>query len=265
MVLTKEQLPATPRECREVFRRGDWTQPTTNVCLGYTNANLAIVPKSLAYDFLLFCQRNSKPCPLLEVLEPGDPVVKYLAKDADIRTDISRYRVFIKGELVEEPTDIKKYWRDDLVSFLFGCSCTFEGAMEKAGIRPTWREGRRQGAFISSIQCNPAGRLHGPMVVSMRPIPAHQVARAVQVTSRFPMHHGAPVHIGDPAAIGIKDITKPDFGGPSDVLPGEVPMFWACGITPQAVALECKPELMLTHYSGHMFLSDIPSEHDAVL
>lgn len=263
--LTKEQLPATPKECREVFRRGEWTEPTTGVCLGYTNANLVIVPKSLAYDFLLFCQRNPKPCPLLEVLEPGDPTVKYLAQDADIRTDIPRYRVFKEGKLVDEPTDIKKYWRGDLVTFLLGCSCTFEQSLEKAGIQPRWRENRRHGAFISNIQCSPAGSLHGPMVVSMRPIPAHQVARVVQVTSRFPMHHGAPVHIGDPAALGIKDITKPDFGGIADVLPGEVPVYWACGITPQAVGLKSKVELMLTHYAGHMFISDILSEQQAAL
>ncbi|OGA42723.1 MAG: hypothetical protein A3G24_18215 [Betaproteobacteria bacterium RIFCSPLOWO2_12_FULL_62_13] len=264
MVITKAELPVTPRECREVFRRGEWNGPTTGLCIGYTNANLVIVPESLAYDFLLFCQRNPKPCPLLEVLEPGDPTVKYLAKGADIRTDLPRYRVFVKGELVEEPTDVKKYWRDDLVAFLFGCSSTFEGALEKAGIRPTWREGRRLGAFITNIQCTPAGRLQGPMVVSMRPIPAHQVAIVVQVTARFPTHHGAPIHIGDPAAIGIKDITKPYSGGPSDVRPGEVPVFWACGVTPQTVALESKPELMLTHSPGHMFLSDIPSDRQAI-
>ena len=194
----------------------------------------------MAFDFLLFCQRNPKPCPLLEVLEPGDPIVKTLAPGADIRTDLPRYRVFVRGEPVDEPTDISEYWRDDLVTFLFGCSGTFEGALENAGIRPRWREeeGRGSGVFVTDIPTVPAGRFSGPMVVSMRPIPMHQVPRAVQVTSRFPNHHGAPVHIGDPAAIGIADISESKWVKGPTVLPEEVPVFWACGVTPQTVAQE---------------------------
>jgi len=259
-----EQLPKTPRELRKLFRSGEWTRPTTGLCIGYTNVNVAIVPKSLAYDFLVFCQRNPRPCPLLEVLEPGDPIVKDLAPDMDMRTDMIKYRVFKNGELVEEPADLGKYWRDDLVTCLFGCSTTFEGALLDAGIRPTWREGRRHGAFDTNIPCKPAGRLSGPMVVSMRPIPAHQVDTVVKVTSRFPMHHGAPIHIGDPAAIGIRDINKPDYGGSSEMRPGEVPVFWACGVTPQSVARASKPEIMITHASGYMFITDIPSAQQAV-
>lgn len=267
MVLTREQMPSIPAEARKVFRAGQWTQRTNGLCVGYTNANLCIVPQDMAFDFLLFCQRNPKPCPLLEVLDPGDPIVHTLAAGADIRTDVPRYRVFRRGEPVDEPTDISAYWRDDLVTFLFGCSGTFEGALEAAGIVPRWRQGLGSGSgvFVSNIPTVPAGRLHGPMVVTMRPIPTHQVPRAVQVTSRFPTHHGAPIHIGDPAAIGINDLAKAEWVKGPELLPGEMPVFWACGVTPQVVAQASKPELMITHYPAHMFISDIPSEQQAML
>jgi uncharacterized protein YcsI (UPF0317 family) len=267
MVLTRQEMPTIPAEARRLFREGKWTQRTNGICVGYANANLCILPREMAFDFLLFCQRNPKPCPLLEVLEPGDPIVRTLADGADIRTDLPRYRVFVRGEPVDEPTDIAGYWRDDLVTFLFGCSGTFEGALEAAGIQPRWRqgEGAGSGVFITNIPTVPAGRFHGPTVVSMRPIPNSQVPRAVQVTSRFPNHHGAPIHIGDPAAIGITDLSKSEWVQGPTLLPGEVPVFWACGVTPQAVARESKPELMITHYPAHMFISDIPSEQQAIL
>ena len=267
MVLTRQEMPTVPAEARMIFRRGEWTQRSSGICVGYTNANLCIVPADMAFDFLLFCQRNPKPCPALEVLDRGDPTVRVLADGADIRTDLPRYRVFVRGECVDEPTNIVDYWRDDLVAFLFGCSSTFEGALEKAGIRPRWREreGGGSGVFPTNIQTVPAGPLHGPMVVSMRPIPAHQVPLAVQVTSRFPNHHGAPVHIGDPEAIGIEDLSRAEWVRGPSILPGEVPVFWACGVTPQTVALASKPDLMITHYPAHMFLSDIPSEQQAIL
>ena len=266
MVLTRQELPTIPAEARKLFRDGSWTQTTVGVCLGYVNANLAIVPQKMAFDFLLYCQRNPKPCPLQEVLEAGDPIVKTLADGADIRTDIARYKVFVRGELVDEPTDITKYWRDDLVTFLFGCSATFEQALVKAGIPAPWLEGDTcsPGVYVTNIPTVPAGRLQGPLVVSMRPIPASMVSTAVQVSARFARHHGSPVHIGDPEAIGIKDISKSDWLSGVEVGPGEVPVFWACGVTPQMVALESKPDLMITHYPGHMFLSDIPSEQHAV-
>lgn len=268
MVLPLHAMPNVPAQARKLFRDGEWTQRSSGICVGYTNANLCIVPRELAYDFLLFCQRNPKPCPVLEVLDAGDPIVRGLAEGADIRTDLPRYRVFVDGEPVDEPTDIIKYWRDDLVTFLFGCSGTFEGALEAAGIAPRWRQGEGatgSGVFATNIPTVPAGRLHGPMVVSMRPIPAHQVPRAVQVTSRFPNHHGAPVHIGDPDAIGIDDLSQARWVEGPTLLPGEVPVFWACGVTPQTVAQESKPDLMITHYPGHMFISDIPSEQQAAL
>ena len=264
MVLTREEMPNVPAEARKLFRRGEWTQDTRAICRGYTNANLVIVPKELAYDFLLFCQRNPKPCPVLEVLDEGDPIVTRLAGGADIRTDLPRYRVFVRGELVDEPTDVSEYWRDDLVTFLFGCSGTFLEALEKAGVHVRLGHGESNpgiGVYVTNIRTVPAGGLHGPMVVTMRSVRSDLVARAVTVTSRFSNHHGAPVHVGDPAAIGIEDLSTPDWGkGPVTVLPGEVPMYWACGVTPQTVAQESKPDLMITHYPMHMFISDVPAE-----
>ena len=267
MLLTRQEMPTLPAQARAIFREGLWTQRTAGICVGYVNANLCIVPKDLAFDFLLFCQRNPKPCPVLEVLEPGDPIVKSLANGADIRTDLPRYRVFVHGEPVDEPADISKYWRDDLVTFLFGCSGTFEGVLENAGIYPRWREqeGLGSSVYVTNIPTVPAGRLHGPMVVSMRPIPTHQVPKAIQATSRFPTHHGAPVHVGDSSAIGIDDLSQQEWVRGVLPLPGETPVFWACGVTPQVVAQASKPELMITHYPGHMFIGDIPSEHQAIL
>lgn len=266
-VLTRKDVPTAPADARMIFRRGEWTGRTTGICIGYTNANLVVVPADLAFDFLLFCQRNPKACPVLEVLDRGDPIVKTLAAGADVRSDLPRYRVFVEGELVEEPTDVTAYWRDDLVAFLFGCSDTFEGPLERAGIRPRWREAEDTGdsVFVTNVPTVPAGAFHGPLVVSMRPIPAHQVALAVQVTSRFPAHHGAPVHIGDPSSIGIDDLSRSEWITGASPLPGEVPVFWACGVTPQMAALESRPELMITHYPSHMFISDVPAEQQAVL
>ena len=267
MVLTREAMPTTPSEARMLFREGSWTQDTLGICNGYTNANLVIVPRDLAYDFLLFCQRNPKPCPVLEVLDEGDPTVRVLADGADIRSDLPRYRVFVRGELVDEPTEIGEYWRSDLVTFLFGCSGTFASALDNAGIKVRLGidgENPGFGVYRTNIPTVPAGRLRGPMVVSMRGVRSDLVSRAVVVTSRFPNHHGSPVHVGDPGAIGITDLSTPDWGaGPVELLPDEVPVFWACGVTPQDVALESKPDLMITHSPIHMFISDIPSEQQA--
>jgi len=255
--MNREDVPKNPRQARELFRAGAWTEPTTGIWVDFVNANLVAVPQAMAYEFLLFCQRNPKACPVLEVLDAGDPIVRRLAPGADVRTDIPRYRVFVDGVAVDEPTDVRDRWRDDLVAFLFGCSATFERAFEVAGIRPSWRlDGKRTPIYVSSIPCEPAGRMQGPMAVTMRPIPAHQVALAAAVTSRFPRHHGAPIHVGDPSAIGITDLSAPGWGGPVEIGPGEVPVFWACGVTPQLVAQQCKPEIMITQMPGHMFIAD---------
>lgn len=255
-----------PRRVRGVIRRKDWRWGTSGLVPGYTQANLVLLPKADAFDFVLFCLRNPKPCPLLEVTEPGNPEPVLTAPGADLRTDVPRYRVFRNGKVVDEPYDIVGYWRDDLVGFLLGCSFTFENALQQAGIPVRGLEGERPtfSAYITSIPCVPAGKFRGRMVVTMRPMTPADAIRAVQVTSRFSKAHGAPVHIGDPSAIGIRNPGKPDFGSPVEVLPGEVPVFWACGITPQVVALDSGVEFMITHYPGHMFITDRRDEEIAL-
>ncbi|MCL6454001.1 MAG: putative hydro-lyase [Alicyclobacillus sp.] len=257
---------ATAQEVRRVFRSGELCRPTASLASGHVQANLVVLDKSLAFDFLLFCQRNPKPCPVLDVTEPGSPVPALTAPDADLRTDLPKYRVYRNGVLVDEPLDIQSYWTDDMVGFLLGCSFTFERALLQNGIPVRHIEAQcNVPMFRTNIPCVKAGVFEGPMVVSMRPIPAQDVVRAVQVTSRFPSMHGAPIHMGDPGAIGIADITRPDFGDPVPIHPGEIPVFWACGVTPQSVAMHVKPALMITHAPGHMFITDLRDEQLAVL
>jgi uncharacterized protein YcsI (UPF0317 family) len=256
----------SPRALRARFASGELVRPTAGLAPGFVQANLVVLPRDAAFDFLLFAQRNPKPCPLLEVIEAGGAEPLSMAPGADIRIDVPRYRVYERGVLVDEPLEIASRWRDDLVSFLIGCSFTFESALVEAGIRVRHiDQGCNVPMYITSIPTVPAGAFHGPMVVSMRPIPPEQVVRAVQVTSRFPSVHGAPVHLGDPAAIGIAEIAKPDLGDPVEIRDGEVPVFWACGVTPQAVAMASKPPLMMTHAPGHMFVTDRRDAEYAVL
>jgi uncharacterized protein YcsI (UPF0317 family) len=226
--------------------------------MGYVQANLVVLPRVQAFDFLLFCQRNPKPCPLLDVTEPGEAEPRLVAPGADLRTDLPRYRVFREGELTDEPTELRTLWRDDWVGFLIGCSFTFEDALLKAGLPVRHLEaGCNVPMFRTNVPCRPAGPFHGPLVVSMRPMTPAQAIRAVQVCSRFPRAHGAPVHVGDPAALGIRDLARPDFGDPVELRPGEVPVFWACGVTPQAVIMQTRPPLCVTHKPGHMFVTDL--------
>ncbi len=249
---------ATGAEVRRWARAGELTGPTPGLALGHVQANLVVVPRELAFDFLLFCQRNPKPCPLLDVTEPGDPEPRLVAPGADLRTDVPRYRVYRHGELTDEPHDLRALWHDDLVGFLLGCSFTFESALLQAGLPLRHLEsGCNVPMYRTNLSCRPAGLFRGPMVVSMRPLTPAQAVRAVQVCSRFPRAHGAPVHIGDPSALGIGDLERPDFGDPVEVRPGEVPVFWACGVTPQAVAMEARPPLLITHKPGHMFVTDL--------
>ena len=255
-----------PSEVRQLIREGKIDFQTSGMCNGYAQANMAVLPKDLAFDFLLFTQRNQKPCPVLDVTEPGSPVPRLIAPNADLRYDIPRYRIYKKGELTDEVTNLDQYWRDDLVAFLLGCSFSFEGPMLDAGLDVRHiTDNHNVPMYITNIECVPAGVFHGPMVVSMRPMKPKDAVRAVQVTSRMPFVHGAPIHFGDPEAIGIKDISKPDFGDASLIKPGEVPVFWACGVTPQAVAMAVKPEFMITHAPGHMFISDVPNADLSVL
>lgn len=250
-----------PREVRRQIRDGKWRRPTAGLAPGFVQTNLVILPRDLAFDFLLFSQRNPKPCPVIEVTDAGSPEPTASAPGADLRTDVPRYCVYRDGRLTQEATDLRSVWRDDLVSFLLGCSFTFEAALLQAGVPVRHIEEQKNvPMFVTSIACRPAGLFHGPLVVTLRPIPAVLVARAVQITGRYPGVHGAPVHVGDPAAIGIRDLGRPDFGDAVTIRPGEVPVFWACGVTPQAVAMQAKPPLMLTHAPGHMFITDLRNE-----
>jgi uncharacterized protein YcsI (UPF0317 family) len=226
--------------------------------MGYVQANLVILPKDWAFEFLLFCQRNPKPCPLLDVTEPGDAEPRLIAPGADVREDLPRYRVFRNGELTDNPTEIDKYWRPDLVAFLIGCSFTFENALVSAGIGMRHIEQKcNVPMYRTNIACQSAGRFRGPLVVSMRPLTPAQALTATRICDRFPKAHGAPIHFGDPSAIGISDIAKPDYGDPVEFRSGEVPVFWACGVTPQAAVMEAKPPLAISHEPGHMFLTDL--------
>lgn len=246
-------------------RAGELTGPTANLAPGRVQANLAILPRALADDFLLFCQRNPKPCPLLAMSEPGNPALPELGHDIDIRTDIPRYRVWKDGQLIAEPTDVRDFWRDDLVSFLIGCSFSFEEAMQENDLPVRHIEQRRNvPMYRTNVPTQAAGVFKGPLVVSMRPLKAADAIRAIQVTSRFPSVHGAPVHFGDPAEIGITDIQRPDYGDAVDILPGEVPVFWACGVTPQSVVAAVKPEFCITHAPGHMLVTDLLNSRMAV-
>jgi uncharacterized protein YcsI (UPF0317 family) len=257
----------TGLKARKLFRGGSYSGVTHGFARGYVQGNLAVLPSALAADFLRFCQLNPKPCPLIGMSpQPGNPKVPELGADLDIRTDLPKYRVWRHGELDAEPTDIGDVWREDLVAFVLGCSFSFEEALLEDGIKlrhqtcgtnvPMWR---------TSIPCAPSGPFRGPMVVSMRPLKPADAIRAVQITSRFPAVHGAPVHIGLPQMIGIKDITKPDYGDTVEVKPDELPVFWACGVTPQAVIAAVKPEFCITHAPGSMLVTDLKNSKLAAL
>lgn len=255
--LCKTLAPEAAR-CRASIRRGAHTGPTSDLAHGYVQANLMILPKSLADEFLLFCQRNPKPCPLLAVTEPGQHSVPALGQDIDLRSDVPKYRVWRHGELVSEPDNLMDVWRDDLVSFAIGCSFSFEEALLANGIDIRHiSQGRNVPMYRTNIATASTRSLHGPLVVSMRPMKASDAIRAVQITSRFPAVHGAPIHLGDPALIGIQNIDQPDYGDSVHINEGELPVFWACGVTPQSVINTVKPVFSITHAPGHMLITDI--------
>ena len=257
--------PGAAYRARLDARAGKLCGPTANVAPGHVQANLAILPADVAGDFLRFCQRNPKPCPLLAVSEPGDPALPALGRDIDVRSDIPRYRVWRDGRLEAEPTDVRDLWRDDLVAFLIGCSFSFEEAMLDNGLPVRHIEqGRNVPMYRTAIPTEPAGPFQGPLVVSMRPLKAADAIRAIQVTSRFPSVHGAPVHLGDPGLIGIADIDRPDYGDPVEIRAGEMPVFWACGVTPQSVVAAVRPEFCITHAPGHMLVTDLVNSRMAV-
>lgn len=249
---------ATGSAVRAACRAGTLIGPTPGLARGFVQANLVIVPKDAAFDFLLFCQRNPKPCPVLDVTEPGDPEPKAVAPGADLRTDLPAYRVWRDGQLADEPPDVRALWRADLVSFVIGCSFTFEAALLDAGLPVRHIEqGVNVPMYETTRPCRPAGRFRGPLVVSMRPMTPGQAIAAARVCGRFPRAHGSPVHFGDPAALGIAAPGRPDFGDPVEVRAGEVPVYWACGVTPQAALTRAKLPFAITHKPGHMFLTDL--------
>jgi uncharacterized protein YcsI (UPF0317 family) len=262
----KPQAPTTGHAARLAMRRAQHTGSTSGFAPGFVQANLAILPQALACDFLQFCQRNPKPCPVIGMSAPGDPTISALADDLDIRTDLPRYRVWRDGAVVDEPTDVRKWWRDDLVSFALGCSLSFEQALLDDGIElrhmtcdctvPMYR---------TSVETAAAGPFHGPLVVSMRPMKPADAIRAIQITTRFPSVHGAPVHIGKPELLGIKDISKPDWGDAVPVHDDELPVFWACGVTPQSVIMAVRPDFCITHYPGAMLVTDRRNTEFAIM
>jgi uncharacterized protein YcsI (UPF0317 family) len=247
-----------PRAVRRAARSGAFAGVTAGLAPGFVQGNVCILPRAFAADFRAYCERNPKPCPLIGVSEPGDPRLPSLGEDLDIRSDVPRYRVFRDGELKEEVTDIRDLWSDDMVAFVIGCSFSFEEALAEAGVPLRYvAEGRNVAMYLSNIETEPAGPFRGPMAVSMRPLKAADAIRAVQITSRFPRAHGAPVHIGKPELIGIDDLDRPFAGDRIDVKPDELPVFWACGITPQAAVLRAKPPICITHAPGHMLVTDV--------
>jgi uncharacterized protein YcsI (UPF0317 family) len=268
VTMRKERLEAldTGVTARHAIRRKQYTDNTAGLAPGFVQANLAILPNALAQDFLQFCRRNPKPCPLIGVSAPGDWRIPELGDDLDIRTDLPRYRVWKNGVLADEPADLTRYWRDDLVTFAIGCSFSFEQALLDGGIElrhmtcdctvPMYR---------TSVETVAAGPFHGPLVVSMRPMTPADAIRAVQITTRFPSVHGAPVHLGKPESIGIKDIAKPDWGDAVPIKDDEIPVFWACGVTPQSVIMAVKPEFCITHYPGAMLVTDRRNTEFAIM
>ena len=253
-----EELSA--KQLRQMIRSGDWQAPTSGAAHGAVQANLVMLPKAQAFDFLLFCVRNPKPCPILDVLEPGN-FTPAIAPGADLRTDLPRYRIYRDGDLAEEVGDVTSLCSDDTVSYLLGCSFSFENAMLAADLPiRNIEEGRNVSMYITNRRCTPAGPFTAPLVVTMRPMTPAQAVRAVQITTRFHLTHGAPVHVGDPEQIGITDLDRPDFGDPVTIRSGETPVFWACGVTSALAATSPALPLVITHSPGHMFVSDLKDE-----
>ncbi len=250
----------SPVEARKLIRSGAHTGHTAAMAPGYMQGNLAILPAEYALDFARYCQRNPKPCPLVGVSDTGDPMLRTLGEDIDIRTDVGSYNVFRDGELVDQVTDIRALWRDDFVAFVLGCSFSFEEALLAEGVRLKHLEtGNVVAMYYSSIQTVPAGGFAGPTVVSMRPMTTADAIRAVEVTARFPHTHGTPVHLGRPELIGIDDILQPDQGDVPEIDDDEIPVFWACGVTPQLAVRAARPEICITHKPGCMLVTDVPS------
>ncbi len=248
----------TPLEFRQLCRRGGFAGPTAGLVPGYVQANLVILEKEFAFDFLLFCQRNPKPCPIIEVSEVGQPFTPITSPKADLRSDLPRYHIFREGVFIEELTNVTSLWKDDLVAFLLGCSFTFEGALQKAGLPVRHIECQKNvPMYRTNIPCQPAGIFSGSLVVSMRPFTPTQAIKAISISEKYPHAHGIPIHLGDPSLIGISNLEKPDYGESVPLYSGEIPVFWACGVTPQEAIGQSKIPFAITHAPGHMFITDL--------
>ncbi|RQD72242.1 MAG: putative hydro-lyase [Tindallia sp. MSAO_Bac2] len=248
-------------EIWDAIKKGEWRKPTSGLAAGYAQANVVILPKKDAFDFLLFCIRNEQSCPIIDVTDPGQTAPPQAGPQADIRYHVPKYRIYRHGELEKEVDSIEDLYTDDMVTFLIGCSFTFEEALMQVGIPVRHiEEDSNVPMYITNIQTNPAGIFSGPMVVSMRPMTEQQAEEAARITTGFRKAHGGPVHIGDPAEIGIKDVQQADFGDAPVIKEGEIPVFWACGVTPQMALKKAKPELVITHSPGHMFITTITEE-----
>jgi len=246
-----------PFQVRRLIAEGEMASPTAGICPGYVQANLVILKNSYAKDFLDFVLLNPKPCPLLEVIDDGTPISKKMAPGSDVTKDIPLYRVFIDGKFVEEPSDISSFWENGMIAFLIGCSLTFEEALVKSGIRlKHYEQNKRVPMYDTNIPCAASKKFHGNYVVSMRPIKNNLIEKAIEITSQMEYAHGAPVQIGNPQQIGIKNINAPDYGDPLEIEEDETPVFWACGVTPQAAAIKAKPDIMMTHSPGYMLICD---------
>lgn len=254
-----------PRQFRQQVRKGAFTGPTNSCCPGFLQCNLVVLPQKEAFDFLVFCQRNRKACPLIEACEVGSPCPVGVAPGADLRTDIPMYSIYKDGEWVEDRTDVIDIWPEDSVAFLIGCSFTYDGALADAGIPlRSAEQGKSVPIYKTNLKCRPAGALHGNIAVSMKPIPTLQLSKHVEITSKYTHAHGGPICIGQPQEIGIKGLSKPDWGEPVELQADEVPVFHACGVTPQDVLMESKVSFAITHKAGHMFITDMPSDMDVV-
>ena len=256
----------TPAQLRQRIRSGEHSGNTSGYCAGFVQCNMVILPKDWAAEFLQFCTKNPKPCPVLGMADAGSWEIPALAANLDVRSDLPSYKLFENGEFTQEVTDIKEYWRDDLVTFMLGCSFSFEEALLADGLEVrNITEQRNVPMYRTNIPCQSAGRFSGTMVVSMRPFMAADAIRATQICTRFPSVHGAPVHLGDPSLIGIDDINVTDFGDPVTIHENELPVFWACGVTPQVALEQAKPPFCITHSPGCMLVTDIPNSKLAVM
>lgn len=260
-------LNITPYDLRQMIRKGEFSGNTSGYSQGFVQGNLAIMPQEWANEFLQFCQLNPKPCPVIGMsTNPGDFLLPDLGRDVDIRTDLPRYRIYEEGVMTQEVTDVREFWRDDLVTFLLGCSFSFEESLIADGLEVrNITEGVNVPMYRTNIPCRPAGRFSGTTVVSMRPMKPKDAIRAIQICTRFPSVHGAPLHFGNPEDIGISNINAPDFGDAVTINDGEVPVFWACGVTPQVAIEQARPPFCITHSPGHMLVTDIPNSHLAIM